>query len=436
MCLVAPLSLRSLLICLIKYALLLTYSSSHATGITAGLLGLFVFSYFVKMKDDNAKWWLLLISILNIFSIKFEPLLQFLGYNYQLQEMSPPPVSVALDEDFVGPDNSIISIDYSRHPLKKHLESSIRRTPFVLFGPSNIGKTTFIQSWVQELQNAGVYAVLISLRSRSYDIDQYIYSELAPQPNIPHPVSIQPPNLLERVKQLVSLRATKNSPIYIFVDDAQHLQKESTCLGIFLDYILKGQLRVIFITSDDRDNPEFLTFSGYTNRYKSTRFMQSSELVIEALKKTGCSDDDARLILESVGLFMGDIVKVIKSVKAENISVPMAINNFIRMMSLKLRHAVYTISQCDDRFQNMDSVAVQKEIYDYLSTLSDEPNADLPGLQEHISDPNMRRRLLFATNRLVDANIISSFNADCFFWRRKGYATALRTLLLSHRPEK
>jgi len=353
-----------------------------------------------------------------------------------LQMMAPPHVEPYLHaslQTMAGP----ISIDYASHPVRKRILHHSVGAPVVLYGPSNVGKSTFIQSVIKDLQKANEYAVYVPLRaSGDMTADEFIDSRLDPNPNviIYSSTSIKPRSKRERIDNLLAFHASRGSPVSVFIDDAQHLKKDSPCLGPLLEYVLGGKLRLVFITGTDDETPEFLKSSGYSERYFSFRFEQDPELVMDALRKIDRSADEVQLIVNNVGFSVGDIGRVLSLVNCdENLKMQAAIDMVLSKMAAKIVSEVTKIALSHPNGE--DAFLLRREAIQLLSTLQTDPKHAVY-IDEFASDAQRYVRLEFLAEKLTDANILSRVSADKYVWRKYGYAKAFAKYVSSQQADE
>ena len=129
---------------------------------------------------------------------------------------------------------------------------------------------------VEHLQSKGEYAVYIPLRygaaksrslsqNTSLNLDEYIFRFITLKYFLGRPTYFNSEED-DDMERFLRAHAARGKPVRLFIDDAEMLTKDSPCLGVLLELILRGQLRVVFITSNDDDRPGFLKSSGYSTR--------------------------------------------------------------------------------------------------------------------------------------------------------------------------
>ena len=244
-------------------------------------------------------------------------ILHLIGYIYEPELVShfpPPPVT---DKLHGARNNDMGDVDYLSHPIINELERhrQYSHLPVVVYGPSGVGKSTCIMRLVEHLQNQGEHAIYIPLRDATLNstqsLHEYVTSFLEPEFAISPPYYLNPRRWGDRIQSIFKSHAARGKPVRLFIDDAQMLAKESFCLGFLHENISINNLQVVYITNDDNKKPVFLKPNDHRTRYKTIRFEQDGNLVMDALKKSKYGDDERKLLVNSVGYAMRDILDVL-----------------------------------------------------------------------------------------------------------------------------
>jgi len=343
------------------------------------------------------------------------------------ERISPPPVAYKLDESLSTKDGDIIAVDYADHPITNRLERICPRTPVVVYGPSNVGKSTCMMRLVEHLQSKGEYAVYIPLREKASqaEMDAYIRSFIKPESKVAPPSYLNAAYVREDdeiTKFLQSQLALRGKPVRLFIDDAQKLTKDSGCLGLLLEHMLKKQLEVVFITSNDDKRPAFLKSSGYTTRVKTLRFEQAGDLVLEALKESKFSDDERKLLVDSVGYSMGDIVNVLNVTKLEDLDIAGALDEVLREKADIIESEVAAVESNEEMVKRKSFTQMDNDAYDFLSKLTFDPKLASP--LSDLTDLRQQARMRTLAEKLVAENILSKIGPRMYIWRSQAYATA------------
>lgn len=370
-------------------------------------------------------------STLHLLAYLLEP--HFVAFMFP-----PPRVTCELDTNICTPgEKEVISIDYSRHPIKDELEGLCPSTPVLVYGPGNVGKSTCIRKLVQHLQSQGEYAIYIPLRlsaptilspnqNRPINLDEHIFSFIDPKLVIARPAYLNSRFLGEDkgINRFLESCAARGKPVRLFIDDAQKLTKDSPCLGPLLEYILGNRLQVVFISSNDDASPAFVESSGYHTRYEAVRFEQDGALVMDALKKTGYGDADLKLLSDSVGYAIGDIATVLKTAATTNTNLTDALDKVLLRRAKRIQDTVTaSVKAGDPLIPAGSTMQIRRETFEFLSKLSFDPSL-ASSIETVTSDPEQSERMEMVAKKLAEANILSFIGGNTYTWHTQSFATA------------
>jgi hypothetical protein len=266
-----------------------------------------------------------------------------------------------------------------------------------------------------------------------YILDAFV----APIAHLRHPNPVEPPVSIEdRITELLEHHKKGGSIVTIIIDDAQKLMKDEYCLGLLLEYMLEGRLRLIFVSGNDDPYPDFTKSSGYRTRTRSLRFEPPVAQIDEVLKQSQLTLHQRDMVTQAVGYSMGDIQSVFVNLPSP--STPASAEK------PGPSPASYTDEQVSEAIQAMlddlktriiqsvssvpIDMASKGEVYDFLDLVTCDATTTLDPDHHFSSDPDKRNRMVAVGNFLEKGNLLSKVYTrnPVFIWRTHSYFTAHR----------